>query len=104
MDGDTALLPTIRIRGRSFMAMVVTPEPPFGAWFTAFDRQLAGLPHFFSDRPVVVDAGSARIDLLAMLAFSFLTWPFLASGHRLRRAEGGILLAAYLGYVVFLVA
>ena len=55
MDGDTALLPTIRIRGRSFMAMVVTPEPPFGAWFTAFDRQLAGLPHFFSDRPVVVD-------------------------------------------------
>lgn len=54
-------------------------------------------------RPVVVEAESARIDLLTMLAFSFLTWPFLASGHRLRRAEGGVLLAAYLGYVVFLV-
>lgn len=55
MDGETISLPTIRIRGRSFMAMVVAPEAPFGAWFTAFDRQLAGLPGFFADRPVVVD-------------------------------------------------
>lgn len=55
MDGETIAHPTIRIRGRSFMAMVVTPEPPFGPWFAAFDRQLAGLPDFFAERPVVVD-------------------------------------------------
>ena len=55
MDGETFSHPTIRIRGRSFMAMVVTPEPPFAAWFDAFDRQLAGLPDFFAERPVVVD-------------------------------------------------
>lgn len=57
MDGETIAHPTIRIRGRSFMAMVVTPEPPFGAWFAAFDRQLSAVPGFFHERPVVVDLG-----------------------------------------------
>lgn len=61
MDGDTVSLPTIRVRGRSFMAMVLTPEFPFGDWFAALDRQLAGAPGFFADRPVVADlAGVAE--------------------------------------------
>jgi septum site-determining protein MinC len=55
MDGETISLPTIRVRGRSFMAMVLTPEFPFSDWFAALDRQLAGSPGFFADRPVVVD-------------------------------------------------
>jgi septum site-determining protein MinC len=57
MDGDTLSLPTIRVRGRSFMAMVLTPEFPFADWFAALDRQLAGSPGFFAERPVVVDLG-----------------------------------------------
>jgi septum site-determining protein MinC len=61
MDGDTLALPAIRVRGRSFMAMVLTPEFPFGDWFAALDRQLAGSPSFFADRPVVADlAGVAE--------------------------------------------
>jgi septum site-determining protein MinC len=55
MDGDTLSAPNLRVRGRSFMAMVLTPEFPFGDWFAALDRQLAGAPGFFSDRPVVAD-------------------------------------------------
>lgn len=55
MDGATASLPTLRVRGRSFMAMVLAPEFPFADWFAALDRQLAGSPGFFADRPVVVD-------------------------------------------------
>lgn len=55
MDGETIALPTIRVRGRSFMAMVLAPEFPFADWFAALDRQLAGSPGFFADRPVVVD-------------------------------------------------
>ena len=55
MDGETISLPTIRVRGRSFMAMVLAPEFPFADWFAALDRQLAGSPAFFADRPVVVD-------------------------------------------------
>ena len=62
MDGETLSAPTIRVRGRSFMAMVLTPEFPFGDWFAALDRQLAGSPGFFSDRPVVADlAGVAEV-------------------------------------------
>jgi len=55
LDAEAMTLPTIRIRGRSFMAMVVTPGFPFGDWFAALDRQLAGAPGFFADRPMVVD-------------------------------------------------
>lgn len=55
MHAEAMSLPTIRIRGRSFMAMVVTPAFPFGDWFAALDRQLAGAPGFFADRPTVVD-------------------------------------------------
>ncbi|WP_293675764.1 septum site-determining protein MinC [uncultured Phenylobacterium sp.] len=55
MDGETLSLPWIRIRGRSFMAMVLTPAPPFSDWFAALDRQLGGAPGFFAERPVVVD-------------------------------------------------
>jgi septum site-determining protein MinC len=57
LDAEAMTLPTIRIRGRSFMAMVVTPAFPFGDWFAALDRQLAGAPGFFNDRPMVVDLG-----------------------------------------------
>ncbi|MBL8771469.1 MAG: septum site-determining protein MinC [Phenylobacterium sp.] len=61
MDGDALALPTIRVRGRSFMAIVVAPEFPFGDWFAALDRQLEGAPGFFEGRPVVADlAGVAE--------------------------------------------
>lgn len=55
MDGETASLPTIRVRGRSIMALVLTPEAPFGDWFASLDRLLARSPGFFADRPVVAD-------------------------------------------------
>jgi septum site-determining protein MinC len=62
MDGETLSAPTLRVRGRSFMAMVLTPEFPFADWFAALDRQLAGSPGFFNDRPVVADlAGVAEV-------------------------------------------
>jgi len=62
MDGDALALPTIRVRGRSFMAIVISPEFPFGDWFAALDRQLAGAPGFFEGRPVVADlAGVAEV-------------------------------------------
>jgi septum site-determining protein MinC len=37
------------------MALVLAPEFPFGDWFAALDRQLAGSPGFYEGRPVVVD-------------------------------------------------
>lgn len=48
-------LPWVRIRGRSFMALVLAPEPPFGDWFAALDQQMRTSASFFADRPVVAD-------------------------------------------------
>lgn len=55
VSNTTLPLPTIRIRGRSFMALIVVPEPPFEAWLAALDQQMARSAGFFVDRPVVVN-------------------------------------------------
>jgi septum site-determining protein MinC len=46
--------PQIRIRGRSLMALVVTPEFPITDWFAALDEQLRASALLLS-RPIVVD-------------------------------------------------
>ena len=55
MDSETISLPTIRVRGRSIMALVLSPEPPFDGWFAGLDRLRVGSPGFFADRPVVAE-------------------------------------------------
>ena len=47
--------PALRVRGRSIMALVIAPAPPFADWFAALDEQLRRTAGFFADRPVVVD-------------------------------------------------
>lgn len=49
--------PFIRLRGRSIMALVLTPEPPLPAWLAALDAQIERAPNFFDHRPVIVDLG-----------------------------------------------
>jgi septum site-determining protein MinC len=61
LDPATPLLPKIRIRGRSFMALVVAPEFPMAAWFAALDAQRRGVGDLFGERPVVADL-SATVD------------------------------------------
>ena len=56
-------LPKIRVRGRSFMALVIAPEPPFGQWFAALDQQMQSAAGFFSDRPVVADLAAVLEDV-----------------------------------------
>lgn len=53
--GDTLQLPRIKVRGRSFMALIVTPEFPLPDWLSALDQQMAASREFFDGRPVVVD-------------------------------------------------
>jgi septum site-determining protein MinC len=45
----------IRIRGRSFLAFVIAPEPPLDAWLAELDAQLARSPGFFEARPVIIN-------------------------------------------------
>jgi septum site-determining protein MinC len=57
---DTLALPKVRVRGRSFMALIVAPELPLAGWFAALDEQMRGAAGFFAERPVVADLGGAR--------------------------------------------
>jgi septum site-determining protein MinC len=54
----TETRPLIRLRGRSIMALVLTPEPPLPAWLEALDAQIERAPTFFDNRPVIVDLGT----------------------------------------------
>lgn len=47
--------PTVRVRGRSFMALIITPEFPMSEWFAALDAQMRGSPELFAGRPMVAD-------------------------------------------------
>jgi len=47
--------PKIRVRGRSLMAIVLSPEPPLPEWLGALDAQISAAPSFFEQRAVIVD-------------------------------------------------
>ncbi len=50
--------PLLKVRGRSFMALVLAPEAPVAEWLLSLDDQMARSPAFFDARPVVVDVSS----------------------------------------------
>src|SRR5580693_5276199 len=54
----TETRPFIRLRGRSIMALVLTPEPPLPGWLASLDAQIERAPNFFDGRPVIVDLGT----------------------------------------------
>lgn len=47
--------PFLRLRGRSFMAVVLMPDPPIEDWLEQLDAQLARSPKFFDGRAVMLD-------------------------------------------------
>jgi septum site-determining protein MinC len=62
-------LPRIRIRGRSFMALVMAVDLPLARWFASLDQQMRQSAGFYADRPIVADlsALTAAEDVLAAL-------------------------------------
>ncbi|MDB5480407.1 MAG: minC [Caulobacteraceae bacterium] len=59
MSVETLALPTILIRGRSVMALVVAPEWPLEEWLAALDQQMRRTAGLFGHRPVVAHLGAA---------------------------------------------
>jgi len=55
-------LPQIRARGRSFMALVLSPEPPLADWIAALDAQVAKSAEFFAAKPVILECGLLTAD------------------------------------------
>ena len=63
---------------------------------------LAALGATAAIRPLTVAPALAAADIFVMLGAGALLLPLLASGWRLSRPQGAMLLASYVGYVVFL--
>jgi septum site-determining protein MinC len=53
--------PPMRIRGRSFMAFALTPEPPIADWLTQLDGWIRSSTGFFVGRPVVLDLAAVKL-------------------------------------------
>jgi len=54
--------PSIRMRGRSYMAIVLTPEPPIEGWLGELGEQIRRSPSIFAGRPVVLDLSALPRD------------------------------------------
>jgi len=54
-------------------------------------------------QPIGLPWESVQRDMWVMLGISLLLWPFLFTGSRLGRREGGAFLALYVAYMVFLI-
>ncbi|WP_346911884.1 septum site-determining protein MinC [uncultured Roseibium sp.] len=61
----------MKFKGKSFIAIVLTPETPADAWFGELDRIISRSPGFFIDRPIILDVRGKKIpieDLEVILA------------------------------------
>jgi septum site-determining protein MinC len=62
---------TLRFRGRSFMALVLAPEPPIEDWLAEVDALATRSPGFFSGRPVILEISAMpkrEAGIVAMVA------------------------------------
>ncbi|RXF75475.1 septum site-determining protein MinC [Hansschlegelia zhihuaiae] len=59
----------VRFGGRSFMALVLAPEPPVDEWLAELDELAARSPGFFGSRPVVLDVAAIKLSPRMLAAF-----------------------------------
>ncbi|KRD96316.1 septum formation inhibitor [Bosea sp. Root381] len=52
----------IRLKGRSFLALALTPELPFADWLMSLDDLASRSTGFFMRRPVVLDIAGLEVD------------------------------------------
>ena len=51
----------MRFRGRSYMAFVLTPEPPIAEWLAELDERIRSSTGYFVGRPVVLDLSGVTL-------------------------------------------
>jgi len=56
----------IRIRGRSYLAFVLTPEPPIFDWLASLDKWISRTADYFVDKPVVLDLSAVTLSETAI--------------------------------------
>jgi septum site-determining protein MinC len=73
------------MRGRSYMAFALTPEPPVAEWLEELDAWLRGASGFFAGRPVVLDLSAVT---LTSSAIAHLISELGTRGIRIMGLEG----------------
>ena len=53
----------MKFKGKSFIAIVLSPEAPFADWLKEIDRIIARSPGFFIDRPIILDVRGSKIPI-----------------------------------------
>ena len=76
---------TMPLRGRSYMAFALTPEPPIADWLGELDAWLRGASGFFAGRPVVLDLSAVT---LTSSAIAHLISELGTRGIRIMGLEG----------------
>jgi septum site-determining protein MinC len=76
---------TMPLRGRSYMAFALTPEPPIADWLGELDAWLRGSSGFFVGRPVVLDLSAVT---LTSSAIAHLISELGTRGIRIMGLEG----------------
>lgn len=62
---------SLKLRGRSFLALVLRPETPLRNWFAEVDGWLTRSPKFFAGKPLVLDVsglGLTQKEFMGLLA------------------------------------
>lgn len=62
MNAPVIARPSIRLRGRSLLALVLAPEAPVEAWLEGLDDLVQRSPGFFIKRPTVLDVSALTLD------------------------------------------
>jgi septum site-determining protein MinC len=75
----------MRVRGRSFMAFALAPEPPIADWLSELDGCIKSSTGFFVGRPVVLDLKAVT---LSGSAIAHLISELEARGIRIMGIEG----------------
>ena len=56
----------MRFRGRSYVAYVLSPQPPIAEWLEEVDATLARSPNFFAAKPVLLDLAATKLSTAAV--------------------------------------
>ena len=76
---------SIRLRGRSFMAFVLTPALPIRQWLVQLDKWSRNSPNFFVGRPIILDLAGAAVGVSEIVQ---LITDLAARGIRIMALEG----------------
>jgi septum site-determining protein MinC len=61
VSASTAVRQNLRFKGKSYLALVLTPEEPYEAWIEELADLSARSPGFFATRPVVLDVAATGL-------------------------------------------